>query len=92
MVNSDPPPGPAKAGGAADKLLAWRAPVETEINDLHLELAAFNDRIKELEKLGHKGHALEVLKRQALRMASQIDELRSLLVQPRPPTNNRKPK
>jgi hypothetical protein len=44
------------------------------------ELNAFNDRIAELEDEGHLGHAMEVLKANALDFARQIDELRSLLV------------
>jgi len=44
------------------------------------ELNAFNDRIAELEDEGHRGHAMEVLKANALDFARQIDELRSLLV------------
>ncbi|MGO8911103.1 MAG: hypothetical protein ACLQDM_17540 [Bradyrhizobium sp.] len=46
------------------------------------ELNAFNDRIAELEDEGHRGHAMEVLKANALDFARQIDELRSLLIAP----------
>ena len=48
------------------------------------ELAAFNERIAELVDQGHRGHALSVLKAQALRLAAQIDELRSVLVVKKP--------
>jgi hypothetical protein len=46
------------------------------------ELNSFNDRIAELEDEGHRGHAMEVLKANALDFARQIDELRSLLIAP----------
>lgn len=62
---------------------AWRTPVERELDRLFGELAAFNDRIAELTKSGHQSHAVDVLKAQALRLAAQIDELRSLLVEPK---------
>ncbi len=65
--------------------VGWHLPIQQEIYDLHKELAAFNERIKELEKEGHRGHAMEVLKKQALRMAGQIDELRYLMAAPKQP-------
>ena len=40
----------------------------------------FNERIAELAKDGHRSHAINVLKAQALSLASQIDELRGILV------------
>jgi hypothetical protein len=49
---------------------------------LQNELNAFNERIAELEDEGHRGHAMEVLKANALDFARQIDELRCLLLSP----------
>jgi hypothetical protein len=74
---------------AVDKLHAGRLPAQRQIDVLHQDLAAFNERIKELEKEGHHGHAMEVLKREALNMAVQIDELRCLLVAPKPQPLNK---
>jgi hypothetical protein len=37
-----------------------------------------------MENEGHRGHALEVLKANAIDFARQIDELRCLLVEPAP--------
>jgi hypothetical protein len=45
-------------------------------------LNAFNERIAELESEGHQGRAMEVLRTNAMDFARQIDELRSLLVEP----------
>src|SRR6266404_2003005 len=67
---------------AADKFLARRFPIQHEIKKLQEELSAFNERIVELENEGHRGHAMEVLKANAMDFARQIDELRSLLVEP----------
>jgi hypothetical protein len=69
---------------ASDRFHPARYPVQHQIEVMHQDLAAFNERIKELETEGHRGFAVEVLKRQALSMAGQIDELRCLLVVPRP--------
>jgi hypothetical protein len=62
---------------------AWRSPVQRELDGLFGELAAFNDRIAELVKLGHRSPAIAVLKAQALSLAAQIDELRGLLAVPK---------
>jgi hypothetical protein len=62
---------------------AWRSPVQQELEGLFGELAAFNERIAELVRDGHQSHAMSVLKAQALSLASQIDELRCLLVVPK---------
>ena len=43
----------------------------------------FNERIADLENEGHRGHAMEVLKANAIDLARQIDELRCLLVEPK---------
>jgi hypothetical protein len=43
-------------------------------------LDAFNERIGELEREHYNGRAMEVLKQNALDLARQIDELRSVLV------------
>jgi hypothetical protein len=65
----------------------WRTPVQQELDGLFGELSAFNERIAELVKDGHRSHAIIVLKAQALSLASQIDELRGILiVTKKPPT------
>jgi hypothetical protein len=68
---------------APDPNPAWRSPVQQELDGLFGELAAFNERIAELVKQGHRSHAMSVLKAQALSLASQIDELRGLLAAPK---------
>ena len=55
--------------------------VQREIEELLRDLAAFNERIAELDMAGHKSHAMKVLKLKAVDFASQIDELLSLLVE-----------
>jgi hypothetical protein len=62
---------------------AWRSPVQRQLDGLFGELAAFNERIAELVRLGHQSLAVRVLKAQALSLARQIDELRGLLVMPK---------
>jgi len=47
-----------------------------EIERLHLELASFNNRIVELEKLHPEGAKIEALKVSALLLSRVIDELR----------------
>jgi uncharacterized protein YydD (DUF2326 family) len=47
-----------------------------EIERLRLELAAFNERIEELEKQHPEASRIEVLRAGALMLARQIDELR----------------
>ena len=47
---------------AVDKHPARRFPIQHEIQKLHEELKAFNERIADLENKGHRGHAMEVLK------------------------------
>jgi hypothetical protein len=49
---------------------------------LENDLQAFNERIIELEDDGHRGHAMDVLKANAIDLARKIDELRCLLAQP----------
>ena len=63
-----------------DKFPAARFPVQHEIQQLQKELNDFNERIIELENEGHRGHAMEVLKANAIDFARRIDELRCLLV------------
>jgi hypothetical protein len=58
-------------------------PIQNEIQNLENDLDAFNERIIELENEGHRGHAMEVLKANAVDLARRIDELRSLLVESR---------
>jgi uncharacterized coiled-coil DUF342 family protein len=59
---------------------ARRFSIQHEIQELENELNAFNERIAELEDEGHWGHAMEVLKANAMDFASRIDELRCVLV------------
>jgi hypothetical protein len=66
------------------KQQAWRSPVQQQLEGLFGELGAFNERIAELVKQGHQSHATDVLKAQALSLARQIDELRCLLIVPKP--------
>ena len=73
-----------------DKYPARLFPVQHEIQKLENELNAFNERIVELENEGHRGDAMEVLKANAMDFASQIDELRSLLIEAAPKTNEGK--
>ena len=67
---------------AVEKFSARQFPIQHEIQKLQDELNAFNERIAELEDEGHRGHAMEVLKANAIDFARRIDELRSLLVEP----------
>ncbi len=50
----------------ADKYPARRFPIQHEIRQLEDELNSFNERIAELEDEGHRGHAMEVLKANAI--------------------------
>ena len=70
----------AETGEKFDKFPAARFPVQHEIQQLQKELNDFNERIIELENEGHRGHAMEVLKANAIDFAGRIDELRCLLV------------
>jgi hypothetical protein len=65
---------------AVDKFPARRFPIQNEIQQLENELNAFNERIAELEDEGHRGHAMDVLKANAMDFARRIDELRCVLV------------
>ena len=65
----------------AVKYHAQRFPIQHEIQKLEDELNAFNERIEELENEGHRSHAMEVLKANALDFARRIDELRCVLVE-----------
>ena len=69
---------------SVNKYPGRRFPVQHEIQRLQEELNAFNERIAELEDEGHRGHAMEVLKFNAIDFARQIDELRCLLVESAP--------
>jgi hypothetical protein len=64
-----------------DEYPARRFPIQREIRQLEDKLSAFNERILELEGEGHRGHAMEVLKANAIDFARQIDELRCVLVE-----------
>ena len=68
---------------AVDNFAARRFPIQHEIQKLQKDLHAFNERIAELENEGHRGHAMEVLKANAIDFARQMDELRWLLVAPK---------
>jgi hypothetical protein len=74
-------PGPEQRP-TVDKFSGRRFPVQHEIQKLEDELHAFNERIAELEDEGHRSHAMNVLKANAIDFARRIDELRSLLVEP----------
>ena len=63
-----------------NKLPARKFPVQRSIQQLSDDLDALNERITELEQEGHRGHAMEVLKANAMDFARRIDELRSILV------------
>jgi hypothetical protein len=58
---------------------AWKpvGPIEknAEIERLYLELASFNQRIRELEKQHPEASTIEALKVGALVLARQIDEI-----------------
>ena len=75
---------PATRAEAVDEYPARQFPIQHKIQKLQEELNAFNDRIAELEDDGHRGHAMEVLKANAIDFARQIDELRCLLVESAP--------
>ena len=64
-----------------EEFSARQFPIQLEIRKLEDELSAFNERIADLENLGHRGHAIDVLKENAMDFARRIDELRSLLVE-----------
>ncbi len=89
-VNLPAPLGNRQAGDARP---GRRFPVHHEIQKLQEKLAAFNERIAELEDEDHRGHAMDVLKANAIDFARQIDELRCLLVEsdPKPPEGGVKP-
>jgi hypothetical protein len=72
------------ADQAVDKYPGRSLPVQREIQKLIRDLNAFNERIADLENEGHRGHAMEVLKANAIDFARQIDELRCLLVESAP--------
>ena len=69
---------------AVAKFSARRFPVQREIQKLEEELNAFNERIAELEDEGHRSHAMDVLKANALDFARRIDELRCVFVESAP--------
>jgi hypothetical protein len=73
-----------KSQPTIEKYPGRRFPVQHEIQRLANELNAFNDRILELEEEGYNGHAMDVLKANALDFARQIDELRCVLVESAP--------
>jgi hypothetical protein len=62
------------------KLPTRSFPIQRSVQQLSNDLDALNERITELEQEGHRGHAMEVLKANAMDFARRIDELRSILV------------
>ena len=69
---------------AVDEYPARRFPIQHEIQKLEDELNAFNERMAELEDDGHRGHAMDVLKANAIDLARRIDELRCVLIESAP--------
>lgn len=65
---------------ATPKLPTRSFPIQRSVQQLSNDLDALNERITELEQEGHRGHAMEVLKANAMDFARRIDELRSILV------------
>ena len=61
----------------ANKLPARSFPIQRSIQQLSDGLDALNERVTELKNEGHRGHAMDVLKANALDFARRIDELRS---------------
>ena len=68
---------------SGNKFPASSYPIQHGIEELQKALSALNERIAELESNGHQGHAMEVLRVNAMDLACQIDELRCLLVEPK---------
>jgi hypothetical protein len=73
------------------KLPARSFPIQRSIQQLSDNLDALNERIIELEREGHRGHAMEVLKANALDFARRIDELRCVLIVVPTKAESRKP-
>jgi hypothetical protein len=73
------------------KLPARSFPIQRSIQQLSDDLDALNERITELEQEGHRGHALDVLKANALDFARRIDELRCVLIVVPTKAESRKP-
>jgi hypothetical protein len=71
---------PTEQPPTANKLPARSFPIQRSIQQLSDGLDALNERITELEDEGHRGHAMDVLKANALDFARRIDELRSVLI------------
>jgi hypothetical protein len=69
---------------AVKKYPAAQFPIQREIRRLEDELNAFNERMAELEDDGHRGHAMDVLKANAIDFARRIDELRCVLIESAP--------
>jgi hypothetical protein len=80
-----------KNAPAVNKYPARRFPIQHEIQKLEGELKAFNERIAELESENHRGHAMEVLKANAIDFARRIDELRCVLAASSPKGASHKP-
>jgi hypothetical protein len=71
----------ARTGHTPTKKLPARSqPMQRAIQQMSDGLDALNERIAELENDGHRGHAMDVLKANALDFAQRIDELRASMV------------
>jgi len=66
-------------------------PIQRSIRQLSDDLDALNERITELENEGHRGHAMDVLKANAMDFARRIDELRCVMVVVPTKAESRKP-
>jgi hypothetical protein len=71
---------PTEKPAKTSKLPGREFPIQRSIQKLSNDLDALNERIAELEREGHRGHAMDVLKANAMDFARQIDELRSVLI------------
>jgi hypothetical protein len=65
--------GASKPQSSVGNFPARLFPSQNKIRYLENELQAFNQRITELEGEGHRGHAVEVLKTNAIDLARQVD-------------------
>jgi len=72
---------PAEKRQAIDKYLARHFPIQHKIQTLEKVLRYFNERIAELAKVGHQGHAMEALEANAVDFARQIDLLRCVSIE-----------
>src|SRR5260370_12380676 len=64
---------------AVNKYPGRRFPIQHEIHQLQEQLNAFNERIADLKDVGHRGHAMEVLKSNAIDFPRPVYELHCFL-------------